>query len=293
MRFATLSTTTVLTADLPLRADATPTFVVKGPSGGTLQSSASVTLATTNTSVSGTLAAGATGCVVLAATGITRGSEYILGNTSTTAASEDEGGEMVMVKTISSTTVTFVRPTRNAYTTGPLFQSRKVSCSITGTNIASVGRHHRLEISYNVGSVAQPPVIVPFDVVRYNPVSSLDLEDLSDLDPILRKRLPAGFYWPSLRDRAWDMLMRRVAAKVDPGAIVGALDLTTPHLYLARMLLAETGGEAWEPYRERMAERFTEEFEAALGTMAVDNDQDGVIEQHEGASMDTIELRRG
>lgn len=295
MYTALLSTTTSLVFDLPLRPDSSGlAFVVKSPSGGTVQTSASATRNAVDTTVSGSVTAGATTLTLTSPTGVVVGRQYIVGNTSDTAASEDEGGEWVTVKGLVSSTATLTNPMLRSKTSGPLFQSTRITCAITGTNIATVGRHYRVEVDYKVGAVSQPTFVVPFDVVRYSPTSTLTLAGVQALDPVIGKRLPAGFWWPTFRDLTWSMVLERVAAKVDPGAIVGALNLTTAHAYLARAVLAETAGNDPDAvaYRELMTQRFNEQLEA-LGTMPVDNDQDGAIESNEGVSMHTIDLRRG
>lgn len=269
---------TTLSVDLPERPDATPTFVVKAPSGGEMLAATSVTLGTTNTTLSGASAAGATTVSVTSASGVVVGRRYLVGG------SEDVGGERVTVKSISGTTLTLARPLLRAKASGATFQSTRVECALTAASVATIGRHYRVEITWAVSTVSQPTFVVPLDVVRYQAISTVtSYEDVADFDPISGKRLPAGTWFPATRERTWDILLRRVAGRVDPGALVGCLDLTTPHIYLTRAILAETGGDEWERYRALMAQRFTEEFEAAITTKPVDNDQDGAVESHEGA----------
>lgn len=292
MRFALLSTATTITADLPTRADATPTFVVKNASGGIVQTSTACTLSTVNTTLAVPASAGSSNITLTSVTDVIEGSKFLVG-VDGTAASENRGAERVTVKSISGSVATLARQLQRAKPTGASFQSTTVSCAVAAASVATVGRHYRVEITgtQNNGD-PMPVIVVPFDVVRYEPVSFLQEDDVFDLDPVLAKRLPAGFWWPALRDRAFDMILRRVAGQVAPGAIVGALDLTSSHMYLCRELLAETAGEEWEPYRQRMAKRFLEEFEASMGSMPVDNDQDGAVEPNEGFSLHTITLRR-
>jgi hypothetical protein len=78
------------------------------------------------------------------------------------------------------------------------------------------------------------------------------------------------------------MILDRVAAKVPPGAVVSSSTLSRAHKYLIRTLLTETAGEAWESYRAKMAGRFQQEMDAALGASGVDTDQDGAVEENEG-----------
>lgn len=289
MRFVTLATAATLWVDLPQRADATPTFVVKTPSGGTVQSSASVTLASCNTTLNGAVSAGASSVVVTSASGITAGRKYLIGG------AESAGGEFVTVKSVSGTTVTLVRPLRLGRASGVAFQSTRVEMAVSSSTPSAVGRHWRAEITWAVSSASQDTYEVPFDVTRYSPQTSLRADDIVDFDPVLAKRLPAGTWVPALIDVAWDMILRRLAQTKDPGSLMGAIDLTTPHAYLVRKLIAETGattaGELKE-YAEMLAVEFQKELEITLASAAVDDDQDGAIEKNEGW-LKILDLLRG
>lgn len=264
-----------LAFDLPARADATPTFVVYNPDGGTQQASASVTMDGVDTTLSGAAAAGATSVSVTSAASVTAGRKYLIGGP------EDSGGERATVKSVSGTTVTLARPLRLAHASGAAFQSSRVTCAVSA--IATVARHYRIEVAWAVSATTQPPFVRTFDVTRFVPESTVtSYDDVADYDPVLGKRLPAGTWFPAVRDEAWDAILDRVASSVDPGAVVSSTALSRAHRYLIRALLAETGGEAWEDYRKRMAQRFDEEMAAALSAAAVDNDGDGAIEPNEG-----------
>jgi hypothetical protein len=264
-----------LAVDLPDRPAANAAFSFKSPYGGELEAG-TYTRDTVDTTLGGAAAKGATSVTVASATGITVGRAYLL------TASEDTGGERVVVRAISDTTVTLVRPTRLDHASGAAFKSSRVTCALTTTGTAAHGRHHRLELTWTVATVAQPTAVFAVDVCKYIPLSFVTFADVQALDALAGKRLPLGTWWPELRDHAWQMLLRRVAAKVAPGALVGTVDLTQAHLYLCRMLMAETAGAEWDEYRQLMASRFGDEFDAALTTGPVDNDADGAVEAHEG-----------
>jgi hypothetical protein len=285
MHFVPLSQAYVLAVDLPQRADATPTWAALGPGGGSLLTG-TVTMGTVNTTLNGATAAGATSLVVASATGIAAGSRYLVGG------AEDSGGEFITVKSIASTTITPVRPLRLAHATGVGFQSTRVTLSLTTAASPSVGRHYRVAITWALSSVTQPPAVVAYDVVRFYPLTSLSLDRVLDADPLFAKRLSAGAWWPSLRDDAWDELLERVAAKKDPGSIVGTLDLTEPHRYLVRVRAAETAGPEFDQYRQTMAQRFLETLDAALGAHALDDNQDGAVSSNEGWRREIL-LERG
>jgi hypothetical protein len=272
-----------VSVDLPQRPDATPTWSFQEESGGVL-SSGTVTLDSVNTTLSGAAAAGASTLSVTSATGITVGRRYLVGG------HEDAGGEQITVRAISGTTITPARPLYAAKASGAAFQTTRITAAISATT--SVGRDRRLVITWAVSSTSQPPYVVPAVVARYHPHTALTLDWLSDLDPIARKRFPAGLWFPALRDAAWEMLLAHVASRLDPGAAVGTVQLTTAHGYLVRALLLETAGPDYATDYERAMQRYQAERDAALTLIGIDNDQDGVVEEHEGF-FKTIPLVRG
>ena len=268
MRFVEVDRATTLSIDLPRRPSAAGTYVVADRRGGVVQASAAASLDAVSTTLSASADAGALSVTVTSATGITVGRRYLL------AGSEDAGGEVVTVRSVASTTVTLARRLLSARASGVSFASSRVSFALPA--IASPERAYRVEYTYP-GADDRPGVAVPFDVTRWTPVTSLTLEDVRDIDPLVVKRLPAGLWLPALRDDAWEMLCRHIATRIDPGSVVGTVDLTVAHGYLVRALLAESAGDGPEvsAYRERMARRYAEERDGVLGTLAVDRGQDG------------------
>jgi hypothetical protein len=265
-----------LALDLPERPDATPTFTLLGPGGGTLLASTAVTLGTTNTTLSALAAAGATTVTVTSASGIIAGRTYLL------AGHEDAGGERVTVKSIASTTVTLVRPLRLAKASAATFQSTRVECAITAAAAAPIARHNRLEITWAVSAVSQPTYREDVDIVRYvTEGTSATFNDVCRLDPIAAKRLPAGLWWPELRDECWAEIHERLAAKVDPGAVVSAGTLKRAHCWLIRTRLAEVGGPEWAADLALLAQRTQEALDLAASAGGIDANQDGTLEPHE------------
>lgn len=271
--------------DLPERPDASPTYVIKSPSGASLETGTGSVNAV-NTTLNGAVSAGATSVVVTSATGITAGRRYLIGG------AVETGGEWVTVKSVSGTTVTLVRDVITAKASGAAFQSTRVECAVSATGSAAIGRHHRCELTYLVSTAARDIATQTFDVTRYSLTSFTTIESMRDLDPLIAKRLPAGIWLPTFLDRAWDMITARIATQKDPGALVGAIDLTVPHTYMCRVLLAELAGDDYAKTREMLAKRFLEEFDATLGAHAFDDDQDGAIESNEGFKR-TLIIGRG
>lgn len=269
MRWVELSVATTLAADLPRRPSAAGTFLAKDV-GGTQLQSGTPTLDSVNTTLSSAAAAQAASIAVSSAAGITVGRRYLI------AGAEESGGEQVTVTAVSGTTVTLARRLRRAQASGATFQSTRTSFALSA--IATVGRNHRVEYTWPTAD-AQPTYVLPFDVTRYVPQTYLTTEDLRDLDPLVSRRIAEGTWLPAVVEQAWQILTRHVAQKLDPGSVVGVVDLTTPHGYLTRSLLAETAGEDAKGYLEEMRARYTQERDAVLASVAVDEDQDGSAEQ--------------
>ncbi len=286
MRFVQLSTARTIDVELDQRATATPTFRVLTPQGGESLAATAVAMDSVDTTLAGAATAGAVTVSVTLATGIVVGRKYLL------AGAESAGGERVTVKAINGTTITLVRPLRIAKAILATFQSTRLSCAITAAAVATIARHYRIEVTYLVSTVAQPAAVFPFDVVRVVPTTTLATDDIADLDPIFAKRIAAGVWMPALIERTWEMVCRRLAARVDPGAILGSRDFTTPHSYLTREVVLEGAGADYEPMRQLMAKRFLEEFDAACAETPVDNNQDAVVAPNEGA-WNMIQLDRG
>lgn len=268
MRFAQIDTATTLYLDLPKRPSAAGTYTVLDRGGSVQQSSAAASLDSVNTTLSGAAAAGAQSVSVTSATGITVGRRYLVGT------SEVTGGEWVTVSSVSGTTVTLARRLRRAQASGLAFASTRVSFSVPA--LTTPARNYRVRYAWPVADEVAD-VDLPFDVTRYTPVTHLSTEDLRDLDPLIGKRVAEGLWLPAILAEAWDQLLRHVAQKLDPGAVVGTVDLTTPHGYLTRALIAETSGadEEAAAYRALMADRYAQERDAVLGSLAIDLGQSG------------------
>lgn len=270
---AVLNQATTFRVDLPARPDDTVTFTVANASGGSVQSSTSATRDAVATTLSGAHAAGTKALTVASGTGIATNRRYLVGGP------EVDGGEFVTIKSAVSAALTAWRPLRVARTTGAAFESTRVSCAVSAISVPA--RHYRLVLSWNVGAVAQPPVTIPFDVSRYALVSTVAWEDVVDSDPLIVKRLPEGAIPQAYLDRAYEMIVRRVAQKKDPGALVGAINVSIPQIYLTRALVSENGGSEWAEQARDLRARFREELDSSLGSAAFDDDQDGAIEAHE------------
>ncbi len=286
MIFLQLNRGGTIAFDLPQRPDAnTYVTTIYNPAGGIVAATASVVLVDVNTGITTAVGRGSSSLSVDSATSMSVGARLLLDG------SEDNGGERVTVKSVSGSTVALLRPLLFVHPSGSQLQSTRLTVTLSGSQCTAVGRSYRGETVYQVNGQDQPPHVFSFDVTRYNPMSSIDVESMRDLDPNLTNKLPIGFSWKALRDKTWNMVLTRVGASLDPGAIVGTLDLTVPHQFAIRMTLFEDAGSEFREQRDLMAQRFGEELEACLATQTVDTNQDGVIASNE-AWRRTIKLVR-
>lgn len=268
MHLATLNRDSTLVHHLDRRPGSVGTFDAYGPAGESLVAAGTPVLGTCNTTLASAAAAGTLSLTLTSASGVAVGQRFLVGG------AEDTGGETVTVRSLSGTTATLVRPLRGARGAGDTFQSTRVSFPIPAAALTRVTRGCRVE--YEVGA-DYPVTVLAFHVVRYIPQSHLTLEDLRDLDPIIGKRIPEGTWLPGLVARGWDVMLSRLVQRVNPGGLVGTVDLTLAHGYLTRALLAETAGGGAEvtAYRENMERRYGQELDAAVSACVYDPNQDG------------------
>jgi len=254
--------------DLPARPGGAGTARVVTALGAEL-TTPTPTLDSVNTTLSATAAAGATSLSVTSGTGVTAGRRYLLGGP------ESAGGESVLVASVSGTTVTLARPLARARASGATAQGTRVTVDVSSACTAQVARQSRVEwTDPDTGEV----LAVPFDVTRYATRSHLTESLLLDFDAALRKRLPQGAWLPALIERAWDMVLDDLSTKErHPGGYAGVIELTTAHAYRVRALVAETDTTAeGVVYRDDMRERFRQELDLALASVAYDQAGDGV-----------------
>jgi hypothetical protein len=283
LHFVEYNVATTLALHMDQRLDSDAYFEVRYPTGGIAYAATAVTLDGVDTTLAGAAAAGASTLLLSSGDSVAVGRRYALGG------HESDGGETVTVRGVSGATVTLVRPLRYAAASGATFKGLRIACALPA--LTKIGRHYRLEVHHDPDD-EQPVRHIPFDVTRYVPSSALVLEDVRSVDPIFAKRMGAGIWWPDLKEEAWQLILRRIAATKDPGSMVGVVELTQVHSYAVRMLVAETAGDEHEKYRDDLRTRFQQELEATLAAGAFDDDQDQSPESHEQWAR-SITINRG
>ena len=189
---------------------------------------------------------------------------------------------MVTVASIASTTLTLARSLRRAQASGATFASTRLSFAITTSSTAQVRRNLRVEWLDPDTSDVMP---IPFDVVRWSPLTTLTTEDLRSGDALFTKRLPPDLWLPDVMDSAWDKITDALATKGRvPGNYAGTIDLSRAHGYLTRAILAEgmTRDAESVAYIEDMRTRYRQELDETLAGLAYDEQGSGAAATGKG-----------
>ena len=168
MRYVVLGKSATIVVTLAHRPGSAGTAVVRESSGGALET-ITPSLDSVSTTITADVAAGRGTLAVASATGITRGRRYLLDGP------EDGGGEQVTVTGIASTTLTLARVLRRAHANASTLVSTRLSFAVTTTSTTNVGRNLRIEWT---DPDTSDVVAIPFDVVRWSPLTTLTAEDL-------------------------------------------------------------------------------------------------------------------
>lgn len=275
MRYVVLGKSATIVVTLAHRPGSAGTAVVRESSGGALET-ITPSLDSVSTTITADVAAGRGTLAVASATGITRGRRYLLDGP------EDGGGEQVTVTGIASTTLTLARVLRRAHANASTLVSTRLSFAVTTTSTAAVGRNLRVEWT---DPDTSDVLAIPFDVVRWSPVSTLTAEDLRAGDPLFTKRIPGDTWLPDVIASAWDKITDELATKGRvPGSFAGTIDLTRAHGYLTRALLAESFTRDAEgiAFLDDTRKRYRQELDETLAGIAYDEQGTGRAETGKG-----------
>lgn len=263
----------------PRRADAGPTVEVLDAYGGSrIAAGTAATLDAVNTTTAGAIAAGSTASFSLASgANVTVGDEYLVGPN---AAGRRE---FVRCAGIDGTTFTPQYPPLFSYASGVGFVGTYLSYTIAGASVPNPSRNWRAIFSWNLSTVAQPPGIVAFDVVRhYCAHQPATINDVRAYDPRATDRVAASFDWERAFAQALNDVIRDLNASDSARGHV--TDDDWRELVALRVLayqVAPTLGPGLEKYAAEWRERYSERYETYKAQFRVDRDQDGAIERHE------------
>lgn len=225
----------------------------------------------TSSSISVAAAAGVNTLTLVNSTGLKVGDMLYLTNTDRTI----EASEAVSIKSISGNILTLQRPITTPQASGNIVAKSRIKVTITAAQAANIGKNYVVKLNYSVLGEKQPTLFHSFTVSKYLPISNLTLLDLSSIDSTVYKKFPSTFDFQKTRELTWGMLLQRLAANYDPGALVGTVNFTVAHAYLILMIIYETAGSDFEQQRIVMAERFEKEFVSACASAAYDEKQTG------------------
>lgn len=283
--FIQFQSTGQLSFELPTRAlSGSITGSVYNNRAGVTAVSASFTTSSINTILQTAVSGGAMSFIASGAITPLKNHRYLLGT------SEEENGEMITLKSFSlssgNTVFNLMRPLVFSHEAGqPVSDTTVVLTIPTGsTGLVSQNCYAIVEYipssSIGFANSFADKIHKSFDVTRFIPVTTLSIEDIRDFDPQLAKKGLQGLSVNNLMLKAWEMILARIGGRGNMGGIVGSVDLTVPHSYLTRRLIAELDPEMKE-YSDTLAQRFTEEFESILGVTAHDANGDGQIQPWE------------
>lgn len=288
--FIQFNSTGIINFELPVRPVPTQVTASIYNSNGSLLASndagAGVTLATVvagslNSLLYQSASAGANSLVIEnPATSLTKGKHYLVG------VSEAQNGEMVTVKNTSVagplTTINLMRPLIYSHETTEYISDTEVKVTVPASVTSNVSQNNYIKLAFtgSVSGLSEDAIHKSFDITRFIPVTTLSIEDLRDFDSQIGKKGLAGLQINSLMKKAWEVILARVGARGNMGGIVGSVDMTIPHSYLTRRMIAELDPEQKE-YSDMLALRFNEEFEAIASVTPMDKNGDGNIQDFE------------
>lgn len=253
----------------PRRPDSGPTVEVLSSTGSALVAAGTAaTLDTVNTTLSAGAAAGITTLSVASATGIVRGTRYVL----------SDPYEEVEVSRVSGTTVYLTGPTWYGHGSGAAFQGHRVSYALTGAQAATEDDSCRALFSWALSSVSQARGQVDFAVARSLPTCPVSPVDLLRADPDLRRKLASTVDVNLLIQSAFDEVLEDLSA----GGLwsydyIGSERLKRAVVYKTLHLCSEHYGRAYQDERDRLWDRYRQTLATFRSVASVDDDRDGAV----------------
>lgn len=273
----------------PRRPDAAPTVTVYNNGGGEeVAAATAATLSVVNT----TFNAGATGSLdgttttsltLTATTNVAVGDEYLIEN----AAKQRE---FVKVRGITSgTVVELYHPILYTYASADPFQGTYISYALTAAVADVAAEDWHAHFAWLLSTVAQPPLVVRFDIVRFAPSSagpSFTINDVRLYDTESTRRLSTRFDLEGAMLRAQNDVIRDINATRKAGGLVtdddwrdlGALKFLAS--YMGPLL-----GEKYEKTQAMWMKRYQDRLDTMRSQMKSDENQNLAIEPHEGGAL--------
>lgn len=269
---------------VPVRPAASQTVSCYTGAGAEVFSGETATLTAINTTLTSSASRGDRALAVNAGTNIVAGSTLWI-----------TAREQVLVKSISGTDVTLVRPLMYSHASGATVQSHTLSYSVSATQAATLFWDGRLEWLVDDGEATEALYHQPAICAKYELVRFADEADWFDEEPLLYDILDPNSSPDRQLQRAWDDVAGRLASLTSGRAwtYVGATSFIRATIYAAQVGLyrRQSGDGARELYERYQAELQSEIEKVVAGTAWRDENQDGAIggsEQRSGRSMRLI-----
>ena len=260
-------------------AGVTPQVTVLGPDETVYANAQAATLDAVNTTVSGTVARGATTVAVTASTNIVAGRRYLLGTANT------EPTELVRCRSLTGTTVTLSRPTLYAHATLVGFVGTRLSYAVTAAQATTLFFDGFARWNWaDLGSATRNrQTFTALECVLRPTVRLASTNDLHVRDPKLYRKIDAELDADEVLDTAYEDCLSEINPKSPARTIVGANGLIVPTVYRALWIAASQFGEGFVYLRDLYETEWKRAIEQFRKNFPDDADQDGSVEPHERA----------
>ena len=242
----------------------TPTVSIHDGLGLEMVSATTASQSTVSTTLSSGIATEATSLVVASATGISAGMIIWL-----------NAEEAVLVKAVNGTTITLVRPTFKAYSSGVSVKSFNVTYSVLAAAANSLFWHGYCTW-YSAGAVYAH---TPLCCTKQPLFRMTTQEDVLRFDPAFHHKIDAAFDLNSALDDAWNDVIRVIQTRGQAAHLFRASghEFTKAvimrffaNFYMSR--ISENENTLYDRYKELAKS----ELDLAVTTLPRDVDEDGI-----------------
>lgn len=257
----------------------TATVTVKTATGAEKVSAQAATIDSVDTTISTSASRNGRSIEVTDATGIIVGGEYDLSAPT----------ERVRVREISGTTIYLYTPLLQPHASGSALQGTRISYSMSAAECDELWADGRAEWSLD-GSLTD---IGAVECTKY-PVRRLASEqDLFREHPRINQLMGDTVDSGALLDDAFEMVLSDIGKRGRMYLMTGGPEFVNATRKAAMLLiLDDRGSEEAEILYQRKLRQYHDELARLMAMVPQDTDQDGIIEQHEQASLRSFEIHR-
>lgn len=272
---------TTVSITLPSRPATSYTVSLYNDHGTAIFEDQNATLTSVDTTLSAAPSAGDTSVSVASASGISAGDTVLVGTLE----------EPAVVRSISGTTLTLRRELVNDHGSGEALVSSRLTYQVSAANAATRFWDGRLVWTVDTNTVYYQDAIV----TSYPFYRAASIDGLWDEDPALADVVDDAMDLERLLDDALGDVIRRVNASTRGRAwsYTGPQQFEDATYFAAMMRVYRSrAGDTNREMFERYQKELEQELSRLLGAAPRDEDQDGVIEDHEQVNYRSRELRR-